>query len=346
MSVFSVATHDSSVVVPNLDRFAGKRVLITGGYGYLAANLTQNLKEIPCTIVLAGREKRAVTTAKGRSEVDVAHLDVRTPKAWADLLEGVDFVFHFAAQTSLRVAEEDPVADAEINVLPMLYLLETCRCSGQRPVVLFAGTATVCGMPRRLPVDDDQPNDPITVYDLHKHMAECYLKYYVDQGHVQGATLRLANVYGPGPDTVRTDRGILNRMIRKAIAGDKLAVYGAGDKLRDYVFVDDVARAFLMAATQGDRLQGRSFVIGTGRGCTLVEAFNLVADLVAQKTGIRVSVEHVPPPPNLMEIENRNFVANSSGFTDLTGWQPKVSLQEGIRRTVEAFVSHCESRGP
>lgn len=317
---------------------AGKRILISGGAGYLAANLVNLLKDADCRIVRLDREGAQFPPVEGIAVVEDMVGDIRDREMWDRALEGVDLVFHFAAQTSAYVANENPSSDLESNVLPMLYLLESCRRHGWRPAILFASTVTVCGIPERLPVDETHPDNPITMYDLHKLMAEQYLKWYVGQGIVRGAILRLANVYGPGPKSSSSDRGVLNQMVRRALAGEPLTVYRPGDQLRDYVYVGDVAKAFLEAARNVDSVNGQHFVIGSGSGHTIAQAMNLVADRVALKTGRRVEVNLVDPPHPQSPIEARNFVADTHRFGEATGWRACRQLAEGIDLTMEAFI--------
>jgi nucleoside-diphosphate-sugar epimerase len=278
------------------------------------------------------------TPAVGKAHIQDIEGDVRKLEVWESVLADVDIVFHFAAQTSVYVAEKNPLADMENNVLPMVHLLETCRKMKSKLRVIFAGTVTEVGLPDYLPVDERHPDHPITVYDLHKWMAEKYLKYYARTGKAQGVTLRLANVYGPGPKNSSADRGILTMMIRKALNGETLTIYDKGDCLRDYVYIDDVVSAFLCGATNIELANGQHFVIGNGEKYTIAEAFNLVAERVALKTGIRAPVVHVDAPASLSPIETRNFVANIRRFNELTGWAPKYSLISGIDRTIESFL--------
>ncbi|MFN0085046.1 MAG: NAD-dependent epimerase/dehydratase family protein [Blastocatellia bacterium] len=225
--------------------------------------------------------------------------------------------------------------------MPMVRLLEACRRRGRQPLVLHAGTVTQTGFSARLPVDETHPDNPMTVYDLHKQMAENYLKYYAGQGIVRGVALRLANVYGPGPGSSSAERGLLNIMVRRALAGEPLTIYGEGDYLRDFVYVDDVVDAFLMAGAgldaHPDRLNGRHFVVGSGRGSTIADSIRLVADRVARKTARRVPVIHVAPPKPPLPIEARDFVADPRGIAAATGWRARVSLAEGIDHTIEYY---------
>lgn len=318
-----------------IETFAGKRVLITGGFGYIATALVQLLKNVACHIVRLDRQDATPPPTNGEAEIEDISGDICDPSIWQKMLHKVDIVFHFAAQTSTYAANGNPLIDAKVNVLPMLHLLETCRRNHWQPTVLFSSTVTVIGIPSRLPVDETQTGQPITIYDLHKLMAEEYLKYYVHQGLLQGTVLRLSNVYGPGPKSSRTDRGILNLMIRKALAGEPLTIYGTGNYLRDYIYIEDVARAFLMAAINIERINGRHFVIGSGQGHTITEAINLVADRTAIKTGRRVHVEHIEPKSLQSPIEARNFVADSIQFSSISGWKAVSTLAEGIDRTIE-----------
>jgi UDP-glucose 4-epimerase len=319
------------------DTFRGKSILITGGAGYLAYNLISFLKNTECSITRLDRQDAHLDTVVGAAQVTDLLGDVCDPELLYRAVKGVDFIFHFAAQTSTYVAHNDPVVDQSINVVPMLYLLEACRQLGNHPTICFSSTVTIVGIPEHIPVNETFPDHPITIYDLHKKMAEQYLIWYARQGFVEGVILRLANVYGPGPRSSRSDRGILNQMIRRALSGDALTVFGTGNYIRDYVYVEDVARAFISAARHSKALNGGYFVIGSGRGYSITEAMHLIAQLGAEKTGTAVEVLHVDPPNTLSPIERRSFIADSRRFSVVTGWNARYTLAEGITITMEAF---------
>ena len=321
-----------------INYFQGKKLLLTGGAGYLAANLILRLQDIDCRIIRFDRPEAFFVPVKGKLRIQDITGDISDIGIWDTLIDGVDVIFHFAAQTSVYLAEQKPQKDFDINVMPMFHLLEACREKDLQPAIIFSGTVTEAGLPVRLPVDETHPDLPITFYDLHKWMAENYLKYYVRQGVVKGAILRLVNVFGPGPASSSADRGVLNLMVRRALQGETLTVYGKGDYLRDYVYVDDVVYAFLLAASNIESINGKHFVIGSGEGHTIAEAFNLVKECVERRTDKRVSVVHVDPPSNLSQIETRNFVANAGLFRELTGWNPQYSLIKGIDRTIDSYL--------
>lgn len=318
-----------------LKPYTGKRLLVTGGAGFLGSGLIQMLSSVPCEVIRVSRRSQMPFSMAGPMQMKHEVGDIREQATWQRLLQGVEVIFHFAAQTSTTVASKDPTGDFDANVLPMLHLIETCRQQGLHPDVLFAGTVTEAGLPVYLPVDEAHPDHPATVYDQHKWDAEQALKQATEKRTVCGASLRLANVYGPGPKNSSSDRGILNRMIHKALHGEPLTIYGEGSQIRDYLYVEDAALAFLAGGLHVEQLNGQHFVIGSGEGHPLAEAFHLVADQVASVTGRPVEVQHVEPPSPLSPIEARNFVADSRRFSQRTGWMPRVGFKEGIARTIQ-----------
>jgi UDP-glucose 4-epimerase len=315
----------------------GKCVLVTGASGYLASNLTKSLQNISCTLRRLTR-KPDLPVINGKAIVEYIQGEITEASVWRQAMQGVDIVFHFAGQTSVYVADEDPDIDYRVNVLPMLHMLETCKNIEGQPDIIFAGTSTQVGLPENLPVDEMFQDKPITIYDLHKWMAENYLKCYARMGVVRGVTLRLTNVYGPGPKSSNEDRGFLNTMVRRAISGESLTLYGEGEYVRDYIYVDDVLSAFLLASKNMNLLNQNHFVLGSGEGHSISEALHRIADRTTLKTGDRVSVKSIEPPKNISPIDERYFIANSESFSRITGWKPEISLSDGIDKTLEAFL--------
>ena len=328
--------------LPEKKFYQNKRLLVTGASGFLASNLVKALLGTKCHIHRLSRHTSPLMPVSGPACVEDINGDISGEETWQRALEGIDIVFHFASQTSVYAANEDPASDFALNVLPMLHMLETCRRKDLHPVVLFAGTVTEAGITTSLPVDETCPDKPVTVYDLHKLMAENYLKYYVRQGAVQGTVLRLANVYGPGPESSGAGRGILNSMIRRALKGEPLTIYGEGNYLRDYIYVKDVVEAFLEAAAGMDRLSGHHYVIGSGKGHTITDAVHMIAGRVEKKFGRHISVIHIDPPSTLSPIEERNFVADTKNFSSATGWAAGTSLAEGIDLTIDYFRANMK----
>lgn len=319
--------------------YRGKTVVISGASGFIGGSLAKCLASASAKVVRLSRKPLA--PMEGCCDHTGDYVD---PDLWRRALPGADTVFHLAAQTSFYTAAQDPDADFRANVVPLRTLLELARREGLKPFIVFAGSITQVGLTSRVPLNESLQDSPITIYDLHKLLSETYLRAYACQGLAWGTTLRLTNVYGPGPKRSASDRGVLNAMVARALRGETLTVYGSGKVLRDYLYIDDMVAALLAAGRGGEGLNGRYFVTGSGRGMTLLDSFRLIADRVTAKTGLRAAVVTVPEPPGLSPIEGRNSVVDASAFRNATGWQPKVGLEEGIDRSIEHALAAAGGR--
>ncbi len=313
--------------------YEGKRILVTGAGGFLGGALIEAFSEIRCDLVCLSRSGQfPVNQGKARRTDKLAIYNSR--EFWEKILPGADYIFHFAAQTGVPEAEADACLDYESNVKPLLTFLEVCREMKFSPAVVFAGTATQVGIPDTLPVSEDAPSNPVTVYDFHKQMAENELKNAVLEKIVRGVTLRLTNVYGPGKNVSSPERGVLNQMIRRALEGGVMSVYGSGGEIRDYLYIDDAIRAFLVAACTSGVLCGGQFIIGSGKGHSILESFQIIRDSVMNLTGIEASIELTAYPEKKSKIDSRNFIADSRRFEELTGWRARTNLYQGIERSI------------
>ena len=324
-----------------LSFYKSKKILVSGATGYIAWNLISRLLGIDCEITCLTRKPPSelymenFTTCNAKVNTIVGSYDDEA--LWKKSLDGVDIVFHLASQTSFYKAEEDPLEDFNSNVNPMQLLLKAVSQNEKKPYVAFAGSATQCGLTKKLPVGESVNDNPSTTYDFHKLLADSYLKFYINKNLVNGACLRLSNVYGPGPKSSNDDRGILNLMVRKALQKEKLTIYGTGDFIRDYIFIDDVVNAFLACPCHVKRTNGNHYVVGSGKGYSIKEAINMVARVVERITSLKVNITSVEPPDELLDIEYRNFVADNSNFKLDTGWFVSTDLEEGIVITVNKY---------
>ena len=325
-----------------LSYYQDKTILITGGRGYIGSSVIQRLKTIPCEIIVLDRKAGQPNFPFEKAKISFYEADVRDKEIWKNVLKKVDVLFHFAAQTSSKIANENPLLDAEINLLPVINIIEACQKNNFSPDIVFSGTATQVGVTKTYPINEKLKDQPITAYDINKLAAEKYWQYYSNQMGGQAVTLRLANVYGPGPRSSNADRGILNLFVRKALKEEALTIYGEGEFVRDYIYIDDVADAFLMAGAKIEAVKDNYYLVGSGVGHTIEEMIELVGDQTAQKTGKKVKVVHVPMPKDLSPIEFRHFVADSRKFSQATGWKAKTSLREGINKTIDYFINKEE----
>lgn len=264
---------------------------------------------------------------------EVICADLADEAVWSRLLHEVGGVVHLSARTDLRAAEADPAGDEALNIASVRALVRAATKMSVPPTVVFASTVTISGPQPANPADERTPDNPCSVYDRHKVACEILLREATAAGTLRACTLRLANVYGSCGGSVNSNRGILNVMMRRALDGEPLTIYGEGAYVRDFVHLDDVVDAFARAAVAGaDVCDGSHYVIATRRGASLAEVYRLVAETAEAATGRRVEIRQVPEPADLHPIERRNFVGDSSLYQRRSGWRPRISLPEGIGR--------------
>ena len=305
-------------------------VVVTGGGGYIGSALIEQLKQHPCQIIRIGR--RELSPVEG--VVDWV-LDLTEKQTWLHIVQEADVIFHLAGNTSIAVAEADPEENLVTTLHPVMHLVAAARELDKAPHVVFASTVTVYGLAKDLPVVESIIPEPLTTYDLHKLYAEQQLEKAQREGLLSVVSLRLANVYGAGVlDSQASDRGILNKITQRCLAGLSIQLYGGGDYIRDYVYIDDVASAFVLAGMVQNSVPV-SCNIASGTGATIKEVFGLVASEAQQLTGQTAELEKVPWPLGISQIERRNFIGSIDSFHSISGWSPKVSLDEGIRKLVQ-----------
>jgi len=298
--------------------------LVTGGAGFIGSHLVDLLLQEGHAATIVDD----LSTGKLRNvnpEARFELVDITTP-ALGDVIRSSrpEVVFHQAAQSSVKVSTDDPMRDADINVLGLLRLLEACAENGVRKIV-FASSGATYGNPDYLPMDEDHPQRPAAPYGISKMVSEHYLKYYALDRGVTFTALRYGNVYGPRQDP-HGEAGVVAIFARQLLAGRTPTIHSDGEQTRDYVSVRDVARANLLAATHGD---GHCLCIGTGRGTSVNEIYDQLCEIA----GMSVTPNRSPRRPG--DLRHAHFDCRRAR-TEL-GWSPTVSLADGLRETVDWF---------
>lgn len=314
--------------------FDKKTILITGSRGYLGQAIQKALGAYHCHLIRLARPGSHFPTLDGLPSYENIAGDISDPHLWETVLPRTDIIFHLAAQTSVTIANRDPYQDWEANLKPLLVMLESCKKLAKKPIIIFASTCALYGNPPDLPVDESYSSHPLSMYELHKHMAEQYLLYYTQQNIVDAVNLRLANVYGGATHATSQDRGIINQMIKKALKLEPLTIYGEGQFLRDYIYIDDVVNAFLAAAFYIPETSGNTYIISSGERYTLADAIYLIAEKVSQLLSHQVPVIHTEPPSTLTAVDTRNFIGNNKKFLTAASWHPEVNLSQGLDKTI------------
>lgn len=303
------------------DTISDCQVLVTGGGGFIGSHLASALAADNRVRVLddfsTGRR------ANLPEDVTVIEGDVRDEQTVDAAMDDVDVVFHEAAMVSVPESVEQPVDCHELNGTATVDVFDCARRHDAR--VVFASSAAVYGTPDVVPISEDAPTDPNSPYGFEKHLGEQYARFYTEQYGLPTVPLRYFNVYGPrGLDGEYA--GVIGTFVRQAQAGEPLTVEGDGEQTRDFVHVDDVVRANLLAATTD--AVGRPFNVGTGRSSSINELAETVRDVV----GSDIAINHVPGRTN--DIEQSE--ADLGDARELLGYEPTMSLRDGLEATLDA----------
>jgi len=306
---------------------------VIGASGYIGSKLVNKLTDSGCNVI---RSSRRDTITNDDSEFVMAELD--SLDFWLNIVEKSDVIIHLAGNTSINVANDNPALDLNSSVVPIYRLIEACKILRKRPRVVFASTVTAYGFTDNLPVSEATAENPESFYDLHKFFVERQLVLATKLNICDGVSLRLANVYGPSSaNSSANDRGILNKIIGLALAGDIVSLYGGGNYIRDYIYIDDVVDAFILASISS-KSAGEVFNVGSGVGTSVRDAFNAVTQEVYRQTNKIIEMKDMPWPENSPKIDMRNFTASIKKAHTCLGWSPKVSLQTGIATTVKSII--------
>jgi UDP-glucose 4-epimerase len=319
--------------------YRGRKVMITGGLGFIGSNLARQLVDLGADVLLVdslipdyGGNLFNIDGIADRVHVNVA--DVRQQTTMNYLVRDRAVIFNLAGQVSHIDSMRDPYADLEINCRSQLTILEACRYNNPSVKVVYAGTRQVYGHPDSLPVGENQLVRPTDVNGINKAAGEYYHLVYNNVFGVRACSLRLTNVYGPR-QLIRHDRqGFIGWFIRLAIEDQTIQIYGDGSQLRDFVYVDDAADAFLRAGAS-DACNGAAFNVGGEQPISHRDLTSLLIGIAGAGR-----VDYVAWPADKKAIDIGSFYADSTKFKQTTSWSPTVSLADGLRQTVAFYRAH------
>lgn len=318
----------------------GKKVLITGGLGFIGSNLARRLVELGANVTLVdslipeyGGNLFNIAGIEDQVRVNIS--DVRDPHSMRYLVQDQDYLFNLAGQTSHMDSMADPFTDMEINCHAQLSILEACRHYNPGIKIVFASTRQIYGKPDYLPVDEKHPLRPVDVNGINKMAGEWYHILYNNVYGIRACALRLTNTYGPCMRVKDARQTFLGVWVKLLVEGNPFDVWG-GEQLRDFTYVDDAVDALLLAATK-EEANGRVYNLGGSEVITLRE----LADLLVRVNGSG-DFQVRAFPDDRKRIDIGDYYSDYSLIRSTLGWEPKISLEEGLKKAVNYYRRYLE----
>jgi UDP-glucose 4-epimerase len=319
--------------------FAGKRVLVTGGLGFIGSNLSIRLAESGANVTIVDNmmPRLGGNLFNVNDIIDRVHVnfsDVRDSHSMDYLVKGQEYIFHLAGQVNHVDSIRNPIQDLDINCRGTLVLLESCRKYNRETKIVFSGTRGEYGASVRLPVGEDHPTNPKGIYAVTNLTAEKMVLVYHDVHKIPGSCLRITNTYGPRHQMAHDEYGVLNWFIRKAIEDEMIPVFGDGRILRDFLYVDDLVDCFLRVALC-DGAYGEVFNVGTGQPISFIDLAKKIVEVAGKG---KVALTEFTRERK--EVEPGDYYTDISKVERMVGWKPRTGLDEGLRKTVEFYRKH------
>jgi UDP-glucose 4-epimerase len=327
-------------MTPYKEAFKGKKVLVTGGLGFIGSNLSIRLVELGGEVMMVdslipeyGGNLFNITGIGNKARINIS--DVRDEHSMRYLVQNQDYLFNLAGQTSHMDSMQDPYTDLEINAKAQLFILESCRKFNPDIKIIFASTRQIYGRPDYLPIDEKHPLRPVDVNGINKMTGEWYHILYNNVYGIRACALRLTNTYGPRMRVKDARQTFLGIWIRHLVENKPFEVW-EGHQLRDFTYVDDAVRGLLMAA-KSDEVTGQIFNLG---GDCVISLKDLADLLIEVNGGGEYTV--LTFPPERRKIDIGDYYADFSRFHSVLDWKPKVTLREGLARTLEFYRKYLE----
>jgi len=320
--------------------FKNKKILITGGLGFIGSTLAHRLAKMEADIFLVdsliseyGGNNFNINGIEDRVKVNIA--DVRDKHSMDYLVKDKDIIFNLAGTLSHIDSMNDPFTDLEINCKSQLSILESCRKNNRDVKIIFAGTRGQYGKADHLPVDEKHLMHPTDVNGINNIAGESYHILYNNIYGIRAVSLRLTNTYGPRHQMKHHKQGIINWFIRQLIEGQTVKLYGDGKQIRDINYVDDVVDALLLV-TCNEKANGEVFNLG-GIPKNLIDLVETMIDVYGKG-----NYELIPFKDDLKKIEIGDYIANYEKIKSAVEWEPKVSLEEGLQSSFDYYEKYKE----
>ncbi len=325
-------------LAPLRESYSGKRVLVTGGLGFIGSGLVRRLVRMGASVTVIDAcfpdQGANLFNLKGvLDEVALVVADIGRVDDISAYIVDQDYVFNLAACISHVGSLRDPLRDLERNCVSQLRFLGALTELSRGARVLYTGSRSQYGSPLYTPMDEEHPLRPVDFNGVHKTAVEEYHRILHGLDKLRFTSLRLTNIYGPRHQMHHDGQGFLNWFIRQALAGQELCVYGDGTQKRDFLYVDDAVEAILLAASD-PRCEGKVFNLASGFPVSVAEAAAVICEVSGN------SYRCVPYPPDAVAVEPGDIHLDGSRLQELLAWRPRVELREGIEKTLYFYRRH------
>lgn len=322
----------------DMDIWRGQPVVVTGGVGFIGSNLARRLAELGAKVtvidrMLAGYGANPANLVHPPAPIHIIEADIGAENAIQDAVAGARTIFNFAGQTSHMDSMQQPLEDMALNQIANLRFIELVRRVNPAARMVFSSTRQFYGVPQYLPVDEKHPLNPPDINGIHKLAAEQYHTLYARVYGMRITALRLTNVYGPRMRIRDAKQTFLGIWIRHVIENGCFEVWG-GAQRRDFSFVDDLVEAAILTAMAESTI-GQVYNIGGHPSVTLDELAELLVRVAGSGRFLRKEF-----PAERKKIDIGDYYCDDSAFRAATGWQPRLSLEEGLRQTIAFYRQH------
>jgi UDP-glucose 4-epimerase len=316
--------------------FLGKKILIFGGLGLIGSSTARKCITEGARVIIAdnrspmyGGNDFNLADLAGKFELAIG--DIRDADFVNSLIKGQDYIYNFAAQVNHNKSIEDPILDNQLNCIGHINVLMACKNLNNSAKIAYPGSRLQYGKIHELPVKETHSRQPLSMYAIHKNTAEQYYTMFYEHYGIRSVCFRITNPYGPRAQMKTSGYSIINWFIRQAIDDQPITIFGDGNQIRDYIYIDDLIDA-LVVAVSNPGTDGQIYNVGSG----IPVCFRQMAETIINIAG-KGSMKQVPWPNNYDYFETGDFYSDISSIKSAINWQPNTTLTVGIKKTIDYY---------
>jgi UDP-glucose 4-epimerase len=320
-------------------KFKGKKILITGGLGFIGSNLARRLVDLGSYVTLVdslipeyGGNLFNIEGYESKLNINIA--DIRDEYSMAYLIQNKDYLFNLAGQTSHIDSMQNPYIDLEINCKAQLFILEACKKHNSNIKIIYASTRQIYGKPGYLPVNEAHSLQPADVNGINKMAGEWYHILYNNVYNIRTCALRLTNTYGPRMRIKDTRQTFLGIWIKSLIEGKAIEIWGDGLQIRDFNYIDDVVDALLLVAFS-ETSNGQVYNLGSPEDINLKDLAKMLIEIYGCG-----KCQIIPFPKDREAIDIGDYYADYGKIKQALNWNPKTTLKDGLIKTLDFYSNH------